>query len=281
MARSRVAQLGAVLLLAGCASSRQLSIGEAQQFGERRYEAATDEIYDATWLALEARGASVIDGDRLAGTMVVTQAVGATFDVDIAALGSEQRVVFTPREGVSSSDWSDLLDDVKRRVRATIRVWHDLPEWKFDGRRNSLSVPGYSLQPPEDWAWLDFDVSRRRVNVQEKRARGVENLTMTVELERRRVKPSMMATLQRAVTTMLAARVKVKFPSTIEAEEDGTGAHGTWRVFNGGEARDVAWHGVEVPLGDTQVTVVMVCPLEKRASCDALWPKVFDSQVNR
>lgn len=281
MTRSRVELLAWLVLLAACASSRQLSIGEARQFAERRYEAAPDEIYDATWLALEARGASVIDGDRLAGTMVVTQAVGATFDVDIAALGAEQRVVFTPREAVSSTDWAELLDDVNRRVRATIKVWHDLPEWKFDGRRNALSVPGYSLQPPAEWAWLDFDISRRRVNVQEKRARGVENLTLTLELERRRTRPSMVNTLQRAVTTMLAARVKVKFPSTLEADEDGTGSHGVWRVFNGGEARDVAWHGVEVPLGDTQVTVVMVCPLEKRARCDALWPQVFDSQVNR
>lgn len=281
MTRSRVDQLCLLLLFAACASSRQLTIDEAKRFGERRYDAATDEMFDATWLALEAHGANVIDGDRLAGTMVVTQAVGATFDVDIAALGSEQRVVFTPRESVGSTEWSELLDDVNRRVRATIKVWHDLPEWKFDGRRNSLSVPGYSLQPPSEWAWLDFDISRRRVNVQEKRARGVENLTMTVELERRRTKPSMVNTLQRAVTTMLAARVKVKFPSTVEADEDGTGSHGVWRVFNGGEARDVSWHGVEVPLGDTQVTVVMVCPLEKRAVCDGLWPKVFDSQDNR
>src|SRR4051794_19139022 len=67
MTRSRVDPLALLLLFAACASSRQLTIAEAKQFGERRYEAASDEIYDAAWLALEARGASVIDGDRLAG----------------------------------------------------------------------------------------------------------------------------------------------------------------------------------------------------------------------
>lgn len=266
-----------VAALSGCAASRQLGVEDAKRFGERRYTAATDEVYDATWLALEARGASVIDGDRLAGTMVVTQATAPTFDVDIAALGAEQRVVFTPREAVQRDEWAELLDDVHRRVRATIRVWHDLPEWRFDGRRNVLSVPGYSLQPPRDWAWLDFDVSRRRATVQEKRARGVVNPTLLLELERRRTHPSMVGTLQRAVTAMLAARGALAFPARFDADEDGTGAHGTSTVSD----VDVSWHGLEVPLGDTQLTVVMACPVEQRVACEALWTKVFDSQVNR
>lgn len=270
-----------VLLLEACASTRQLSIVEAKSLSERRIAAATDEVYDATWLALEARGARVIDADRLAGTFIATQSAGATLDVDVAALGAEQRLVITPREPVPGLDWAALLDDVTDRVRATIRVWHALPEWKFDGRRNVLSVPGYSFQPPADWSWLDYDTSRRRVVVQEKRGRGAVNLTVLADLERRRTRPSLADVLQRAVKTMLASRLRLTFPDDVDADEDALGAHGTVRVLDGATAIDVVWHGVEVPLGDTQVTVLMACPLAQAAACEPLWAKMFDSQLMR
>ncbi len=281
MARSKVVQLCVVLLLEACASTRQLSIVEAKSLSERRIAAATDEVYDATWLALEARGARVIDADRLAGTFIATQSAGATLDVDVAALGAEQRLVITPREPVPGLDWAALLDDVTDRVRATIRVWHALPEWKFDGRRNVLSVPGYSFQPPADWSWLDYDTSRRRVVVQEKRGRGAVNLTVLADLERRRTRPSLADVLQRAVKTMLASRLRLTFPDDVDADEDALGAHGTVRVLDGATAIDVVWHGVEVPLGDTQVTVLMACPLAQAAACEPLWAKMFDSQLMR
>ncbi len=269
------------LLLCSCATTGPITAADAKRFSERRYAAATDEVYDATWLALEALGAKVIDGDRLAGTFIATREAGATIDIDIAALGSEQRLSLTPREPVPGAEWAALLDGVNDRVRATIKHWHDLPEWKFDGRRNSLTVAGYSVQPPADWAWLDYDVSRRRVTVQEKRARGVVNATLVIDFERRQTRPSFAVSLQRATGLLLASRLPLTFPDELDATEDARGTHGTLRVSEGAGGRDVVWHAAQVPLGDAQVTLVMTCEPQQARACAALWADVFASQVMR
>ena len=85
------------LVLTACTSSQVLSQAEARDLGARTWDAPTDEVFDATWLTLSTKGYQVAQGDRLAGTLVATRG-SQTWELDVAALGSQQRVQVVPRQ---------------------------------------------------------------------------------------------------------------------------------------------------------------------------------------
>jgi integrase len=238
------------LLLAACVSSGPLSERDAARLATRTWDGATDEVFDATWLTLERRGFSITDDDRLAGTLQA-QREGRTWNVDVAALGNSQRVTLTPSSPVSRAELSAMLDALEEGTAKLLHAWHDPPEWKFDGRRNLLSISGFAVSPPLEWAWLDFDLSRRVVTVQQSRTRNVRNATMVVEVDRTRPRSKLLDTARQTIGTCLSARQRLVFPDVMPS--------GTIRVLDGTTAEDVTWSGREWTLDAWQVRVVAAC----------------------
>lgn len=267
---------GCVLLLCltSCASTQVLTPAEASAISTRTWKAAPDEVFDATLLTLRESGHEVTQFDRVAGTLHLD-----TWDLDVAALGTEQRVVATPRQQVTRAELSQLLDALESGTRTLLRAWLDLPEWKFDGRRNLLRVPGFAVAPPPEWEWLDYDISRRFVVVQQRRARTGPNPTLLVELERRRPESRLDTALRRGAGLALAARSRVTMPDELNATEDETGQHGKLRVLDGTVPMDVAWHASQTTLGASEVRLIMVCPRATEGLCRDLWRALFASIV--
>ena len=248
----RVRALGVLLLTACAAPNQLLTPDEAGALGTRTWEGATDEVFDATWLTLTSLGLTTTQSDRVAGTLVVTRA-GHTFDVDVAALGSEQRVKLTPRQASTRAESRELLDGLEAGTRSLLRAWRDVPEWKFDGRRNLLTVPGFAFAPPLEWQWLDFDISRRVVVVQQRRARTGVNPTLLVEIDRRRPDSRLQASLRHAAGLALVARKP--------------------------RLDEVVWHAHQAVLGASDVRLVMVCPLAAKETCADLWAQIEQSII--
>ncbi|MFT3712223.1 MAG: hypothetical protein QM817_31650 [Archangium sp.] len=239
-----------VVLISGCVSSGPLSETEARALATRSWSGATDEVFDATWLTLERRGFRVVADDRLAGTLSLTRE-GRTWNVDVAALGTEQRVTLAPTSRVTRAELSSVLDALEEGTSKLLRAWHEPPEWKFDGRKNVLSIPGFAVSPPLEWQWLDFDLSRRVVTVQKARTRNVRNATMLLEVDRVRPQSKLLDTARQTIGASLSARQRLVFPDSMTT--------GTIRVLDGTTAEDVTWSGNEWTLDAWQVRVVVAC----------------------
>ncbi len=263
-------------LLVSCSTTGVLTRTEASAMASRTWQGATDEVYDATWLTLRAQGFAVTRSDRVEGTLEVSRA-GKSFEVDVAALGTEQRVELSPHDFITRAELSALLDALEAGTRSLLRAWNELAEWTFDGRRNLLRVPGFGVAPPPEWAWLDFDISRRFVVVQQHRSRTGLNPTLLVELDRRRPDSRLEVSLKRAAGLALVARQRLVLPDELEAIQDEWGLHGTVRVLDGTSPREVSWHAYQTVLGASDVRLVMVCPLAAEKVCRAQWAEVMSS----
>lgn len=239
-----------VLLISGCVSTGPLSETEARSLSTRTWDGATDEVFDATWLTLERRGFRVVQDDRLSGTLSLTRE-GRTWNVDVAALGNSQRVTLAPSSPVSRAELSAVLDALEEGTAKLLRAWHEPPEWKFDGRKNVLSIPGFAVSPPLEWQWLDFDLSRRVVTVQKVRTRNVPNPTMLLVVDRTRPQSKLLDTARQTIGTSLSARQRLVFPDSMSP--------GSIRVLDGTTAEDVTWVGDEWALDAWQVRIVVAC----------------------
>lgn len=263
----------------GCASNQRLTRADVVELAGRTWDAPPNEVFDATWLTLEAQGYRVGDVDRVAGTLSAKKQ-GRQWTIDVSARGSEQRVLLTPREDeVTREDLVSLLDPLEEGTRSLLRAWRELPEWKFDGRRNSLSIPGFSASPPRDWEWIDFDISRRHGVVQARRARLGVNPTLLFDAERRMPEPTLGALVKKATGLTLGARQRLVFPESLDAREDASGQHGAMRVLDGSVPVDVAWHALVSRVGPVDVQLVMVCPKNEAASCAVSWAELAASVV--
>lgn len=254
-----------MLLLPACVGSGVLPAAEVRALSSRTWSGATDEVYDATWLSLLERGFEVSGADRLAGTLVA-QRDARTWEVDVAALGSEQRVTLTPAREVTRAELASVLDGLEEDTERLLRAWRELPEWKFDGRRNVLRVPGFTVEPPREWEWLDQDVSRRVVTVQRLRARGGANATLLVEVDRTRPEGGLPGTAQRALGLALGARQRLTFPDELR--------QGAVRVLDGVSPKDALWFGLEQTLGPVQVRLALACLQTEAEACTAAWKRV-------
>ncbi len=265
----RASALGA-LLLVGCASPGLLSSSEVRDLSTRRWDGATDEVFDATWLSLTARGFAVTKASRPAGTLEVVRD-GRAWEVDVAALGSEQRVVLEPATGVSRAELGQVLDGVEEGTAALLAAWKDQPEWRYDGRRNVLSAAGFSFVPPREWEWLDFDVSHHLVTVQQRRARTGLNPTLLVEVDRLRPESSLPQLARRALGLALGARQRLVFPDGFK--------EGPVQVLDGATPQDAEWFAFEETVGAAQVRVTLACPRGEEGACRAWWNAVRGSVV--
>lgn len=240
----------AALLLTACASTTPLSPTDASTLATRTWDGATDEVFDATWLTLERSGFEITQDDRLAGTLKARRE-NREWNVDVSALGNEQRVKLTPSTPLTRADLSELLDTLEEGTAKLLRAWHEPPEWKFDGRKNLLFVAGFAVSPPLEWAFLDFDLNRRVVTVQKSRARNAVNPTMRVELDRARPRSLLLDTARQTIALSLSARQRLVFPEPLEV--------GTIRVLDGTTASDATWAAQEWPLDAWQVRIAVSC----------------------
>jgi len=254
--RSEWFALGALSLLS-CASAPPT---------QRQFSEPPDELFTATWLALENEGVRVTAHHRVEGRLT-----WANGEVTIASQGAAEVLTLMPAN-------PPLLDAVERRVRETLKAWKKTPEWTFDAGRNLLYVKGFSVELPPEWAGLRFDTARRRVTVQEKRGRGDDNLTLVAEVERRDPRPSVAHPLQHAVETLLNVS-ELGFEEDPAAVRDELGLHGQVAVALKSGAIPVSWQAYQRPVGDFQVTLVMACPEERAMECEVLWKRVQKSAL--
>lgn len=236
--------------MTGCVSTGPLSDAEVRSLSTREWPGAIDEVYDATWLTLQARGFEVLEGDRLAGTLKARRENRA-WNVDVAAVGSSQRVTLSVETPVARAELSQVLDVLEEGTARLLRAWSELPEWHFDGRRNLLTIPGFAVSPPAEWQWLDFDLSRRVVTVQRSRARNGANPTMLVEVDRTRPASRLRQTVESAISASLSARQRLSFPDDLKP--------GTTRVLDGTTPQEVTWRAMESTEGSWQVRIAVAC----------------------
>ena len=253
--RPELLALGALTLLS-CATARPT----------RAFTAPHDELFTATWLALENEGHRVTGHDRIAGSLT-----WATGEASISGTGDDEALTLTPND-------PRLLDAVERRVRATLAAWETSQEFTYDARRNLLYVSGFAVELPPEWQSLRIDAGRHHVTVQELRGRSEGNLTLVADLERRSARPTVAKTLRRAAEVLLNG-VELGFLDGAPDAEDTLGLHGQLSVELPHGAVPVSWQAYQRPVGDFQVTLVMACPEERAAECETLWKRVQKSAL--
>jgi len=259
-----------LLLCCACVTAGPLTQSEVRALATRTWNAPTDEVFDATWLTLRARGFEVPEFDRQAGTLTVTRD-GRAWEIDVAALGSEQRVQLVPSTPVGRAELSQLLDALEEGTARLLAAWKELPEWKYDGRRNLLTSSGFTFAPPREWEWLDFDISRREVTVQRLRARTGLNATLLVEVDRTRPQTRRVESARRALGLALGARQRLVFPDELK--------EGPVRVLDGSTPQEALWFGLEETLGAVQVRLSLACPRAEEDACRALWNSIRASVI--
>lgn len=242
------ARLVSLVLISACATTGPLRM-------TRTYSAPADEVFDAAWLAVEARGFAVeAEAFELHATRGNTR-----WALEVSALGNEQRLTFAPEGGTSRAEFEQVIEPFEADVQHTLSTWREVPEATFDGRRNQLRVPGFALELPASWELLDFDVTHRGITVQPKRTRTAVQSTLRIELDRRRPRSLLEGTARRAMGLALTARNRLTFPEALE--------QGAIRVLDGSSPQAIAWYGEIVTLGTLELRVALACPGTDAAAC--------------
>jgi hypothetical protein len=278
-----------VLLLAlgalGCATVRPLSEETARALSQHEFEGDADDVLDAAWLTLQARGYVATASNRTAGTVSLTRDDGHGYDVSVSTGDEGQMLTAQPRSPrplvLGGDDGEDARwDALWHGVRTLLDTWRAFPEWRYETRTNTLKLPDFAFQPPKAWAFLDFDIHRRRVRVLKERGPHTGTLMPTVlaVVERRHPESTLPALLQEAAGVALTARSRLTVPDDIEATREGDGLGGTVRLLDGTTAREVRWHTLARHTAAWTVTLVAVCGVSE-APCEAEWRAVVASVV--
>lgn len=239
------------LVLCGCVASGPLPEADVRRLSERTWAAPIDEVFDATWLTLTEHGFEVIRFDRLAGVLEVRRD-GRSWVVDVAAIGTSQRVTLSVEAPLARAELAQVMEVLDEGTAARLRAWQAVPEWTFDGRRNVVFVPGLAVSPPLEWQSLDFDLSRRVVTVQEKRAHTGPNRTLRLEVDRERPRSRLTESGKKALSLSLGVHdSRLTFPDELK--------QGTVRVLDGTTPVEATWRGGEYDGAAWQVRVVVAC----------------------
>lgn len=274
-------KLAVLLVLAGCATMRPLSEDTARARGVHRFEAGSDEAFDAVWLTLAAQGYAVTESARSSGTLTAARPDGHGYDVTVSAEDAWAVVSALPRTlwlgGPDDEDakWQALWEGAAHLLDA----WREPPEWRYLTRTNTLALEGFSFQPPQAWAYLDYDIHRRRARVLRRRGApaGTLNPALLAVVQRRRPESSLPALLREAAGLALTARSRLTLPDELEARREGEGTvGGVARVLDGAVVRPLAWHAHRHRTAEWEVWVVAVCGAGAEA-CDAEWSALLAS----
>ncbi|MEW5743701.1 MAG: hypothetical protein AB1938_32615 [Myxococcota bacterium] len=263
---------------------RPLSEDTARALSAHSFGAPAEDTYDAVWLTLEARGYTVTSFDPLTGTFSASRGDGHGYDVTVSAEGEAALVSALPQS--ARPLWLGGEDGEDRKwaalwagAAALLETWAHPPEWRYLTRTNTLELPDFGVEPPPAWAYLDYDIHRRRVRVLKRRGAppGQLNPALLAVVQRRHPVSSLPGLLKEAVGLALTSRARITLPDELHAtKERKDTVGGEVRVLDGSVTREVRWHA-RVRRGPAwEVWLVAACGAGDD-SCDDEWSAVLAS----
>ncbi len=273
------------LVLSGCvAGPRPVDERTLGALSRRSYAVQFDEAYDATWLSLERLGFVVGERDRRRGTLEAQHPDGRTYAVEVEQRGSTMEVTAVP--GPARQAWQldgplgeiARWDELGRQTRALLEAWRTWPEWSFEARRNTLTLGAFSVQVPREWARVDLEVSRRKVELQRHlpTGRGL-NPTIVVEVDRRRPRHKHSPLVLEAGGRALSARTRLRLVEEVDSPLTARGYSGDVELMDPPGSHEVRWFLWDMRTPEWTVRLGAVCAREGEEACDTDWERVTGS----
>lgn len=298
----RVAALsGTVLGLAmlGCAprGPTALSPAQLQSRASRSIPAAFDDVYDATWLTLEAAGWTVTGHDRRAGNaetnvLVAPNGIGRAWTASVSQEGATMVVTLLPRvfegarEVTADMHWTlegpggevERWDGLFAGIVGLVQTWRVHPELTLSNSRGELDAVGLRMLVPS-WQHFEFSVDRRTLVMQ---APGsLPDSTVLYRIERRRPGPDLAALVHETLERAFHAAGRVTGPADWEIVKDAWGETAEGDVLVGADLtpRPVRWRRWEAGNAAWVVRVASACAVSS-PGCDSDVRRVVESAVN-
>ncbi len=259
---------------------------------------AFDEVYDATWLTLEAAGWAVGESDPRAGTfvtqvVVLPDGLGRGWAASVSQEGGAIRVTLLPRVYRGSADVTPdsgwLLDgpggEVERwdalfaGIGGLISAWREAPELALSNARGELNAAGMRLLIP-NWQHFEFSLDRRTL-VMQPVGPGPAS-TLLYRIERRRPKPDAAALVHETLEHAFHASGRLAEPASWDIAQDAWGetAAGDVLLDSDSSPNPVRWRRWEAGNSAWVVRVAAACPAEKEPRCEGEVRRVIESAVN-
>lgn len=292
-----------LLLVAACAprGPRQLSATQLRSRASRSISAGFDEVYDATWLALESQGWTVTAHDRRAGTLSTNviageHGTGRSWEASVSQEGSAQTVTLLPHMHEHERDvtpdvyWTlegpggelQRWDEAFARIVALVEAWRNHPELILEKTRGELDAAGLHLLLPPTWEHFEFSVDRRSLAVQRfKRSRGL-NPSVLYRIERRRPEPDLEAMVHETLERAFGGLESLAEPSEWTSRGDAWGLCGEGEVLVGPGlvAQPVRWRRWEARSPAWVVRVAVACAPEGERACDFETHQILESAAD-
>ena len=292
-----------VLLLAFVACAPRgptvLSPGQLQSRASRSIPAAFDEVFDATWLTLEAEGWKVVEHELHAGTIstdavIAANGTGRAWSASVSQEGATVVVTLLPRvyegarEVTADMHWTlegpggeaERWDALFAGIVGLIDTWRVHPELVLSNSRGELDAVGLRLLVP-NWPHFEFSVDRRTL-VMQGLGTGLVS-TLLYRIERRRPEPEVAALVHETIEHAFHATGKVAEPGVWELTRDAWGqtAEGAVRVGADLTPKPVRWRRWEAGNPAWVVRVASACPVgEGGSDCERQVRQVIESAVN-
>lgn len=273
----------AALTLGCIAGPRPVAQVQLEALSMRRYEAAYDEVFDASALAAEQLGYALREVDVSTGAIVATRADGSGYRFTVESRDGLQLVIALPipereRWLLDGADGEHARwDELETRTRRLLEAWREVPEWEYLAGPNLVRLLDFQARPPANWLRVERSVSRRALVVQQTTQRRGFNPTLRFDVTRRRPTEPARASLIEAVGVALGAKGRLAWPDAARAQFDESGLHGDAAVLDGAVARTISWHLWDQRSPAWIVRVVAVCPVSDR--CDDVWHALTQSIV--
>lgn len=296
----RALGVGVLLWATACAPRGPIALSAAQlqSRASRTIPAAFDDVYDATWLTLEAAGWPVKEHDRRAGTLgtgVVTASngLGRAWAASVSQEGATVVVTLLPRvfenarEVTGDMRWTlegpggegERWEQLFASLTALVDTWRVHPELVLSNTRGELDAVGLRLLVPS-WQHFGFSVDRRTLVMQGAGTGLVP--TLLYRIERRRPEPTVVALVHETLEHAFHAEGRLAEPGEWDVARDAWGetAEGAVRVGADLTAKTVRWRRWEAGNPAWVVRVAAVCPVENRVECEGDVRRVIESAVN-
>ncbi|MBS1152006.1 MAG: hypothetical protein H6Q89_3704 [Myxococcaceae bacterium] len=293
---------GALLLGLLCCAPRgptALTPAQLQSRASRTFPAAFDEVFDATWLTLEAAGWKVTANDRRAGTVstdvvAAPNGTGRAWTAGVTQEGATVAVTLLPRvyegerEVTEQMYWTlegkggelERWERLFAGITGLIDAWRVHPELLLSKTRGELDAVGLRLLVP-GWPHFQFSVDRRTLVMQGVGAGLLP--TLLYRIERRRPDPDLSRVVRETLEHAFHAAGRVVEPEW-EIHRDGWGeaAEGAVLLEADLTPKPVRWRRWEAGNPAWVVRVVAVCAPggEGGLDCDGEVRRVIESAVN-
>ena len=286
--------------MVGCTPRGPTVLGPAQlqSRATRSIPAAFDEVYDATWLTLEAAGWTIIEHDRRAGTastntVAAPNGTGRAWAASVTQDGATVAVTLLPRvyegerEVTADMHWTlegaggeaERWETLFAGIVGLVEVWRVHPELVLSNSRGELDAVGLRLLVPS-WQHFEFSVDRRTLVMH-----GAADVsTLLYRIERRRPDPNLVGLVHETLESAFHAGGRIAEPSQWELTRDAWGDMGEGDVLVGANLSPtpVRWRRWEAGNPAWVVRVAAVCAVARVATfdCEGDVRRVIESAVN-